>query len=122
MGGKCVIEFSVAGLPKMSNQLLHAGWRVSIGNTNTWKRKVWKACWHLAPAKPLEKAKLTLIRCSSTRPDSDGLVSGFKPCIDGLVEAKILINDSFEVIGMPTYDWQQAKRNGGRIIIKVEEL
>lgn len=76
----------------------------------------------MRPPEPLKKARLTLIRRSSARPDTDGLVSGFKHIIDGLVEARVLENDSFEHIGFPDYRWEHAKAGKGHVSIKVEEL
>lgn len=79
-------------------------------------------CYAIKPKWPLKKAKLTLIRYSSVCPDSDGLVSGFKHIIDGLVIGRVLVNDKFENIGMPTYLWEKAAPRGGRIRVIVEEV
>jgi hypothetical protein len=87
-----------------------------------WKKKVEEAVVYgrLQPAKPLTKAKLTLTRHSSMRPDSDGLVSSFKHVIDGLIEADVLVDDAFENIGMPVYLWLRAPPCKGFITIEVE--
>ncbi len=69
---------------------------------------------------PLKKAHLTLTRHSSIRPDSDGLVSSFKHVIDGLVDTKIIVDDDYKTIGMPTYLWEKAPAKKGYITIKVE--
>lgn len=121
-GAKYKLEFVMSGLPKMSNQLFAGSWKIRAGNANIWKRKVWKSCWHLAPKVPLGQARITLVRFSTRRPDSDGLVSGFKPIIDGLVEAKIIIGDSFDIIGFPKYEWEKTRVGHGKVSVKVEEV
>ena len=73
------------------------------------------------PCKPLEKAKLTLIRHSSSEPDYDGLVSSFKYVIDSLVTLKILVNDKSKNIGVPDYKWQKAPAMKGFITVGIEE-
>jgi hypothetical protein len=65
---------------------------------------------------------LTLTRGSSVQPDYDGLVSGFKHVIDGLVLAKVLINDDQETIGIPEYKWVKADPKEGFIRVTVEEI
>lgn len=75
-----------------------------------------------APKAPLLKAKITCTRVSSQPMDSDNLVSGFKPIIDGLVDAKVLVNDRFENIGMPDYRWEKGRKAKGCVKIEVEEL
>ena len=73
-----------------------------------------------APPKPLEKASLTLTRHSSVMCDFDGLVTSFKNCIDGLVLAKIILDDSPQIIGIPVYKQVKTKPKQGFITIKVE--
>ncbi len=75
-----------------------------------------------APAKSLERAKLTLVRYGSKEPDFDNLVSSFKPIIDGLVSAGIIVNDKQANIGQPQYLFVKAKRDEGAFSVKVEEI
>jgi Holliday junction resolvase RusA-like endonuclease len=74
------------------------------------------------PPKPLKLAKLTLTRCSSSEPDFDGLVSGFKGIIDSLVRAGVLENDKPSNIGTSVYLWEQASPGKGKIKVAVEEI
>lgn len=74
------------------------------------------------PKTPLKKAKLTLIRYSSTEPDADGLISGFKHVVDGLIVAGVIENDRMGNIGIPDYRWERAPRNQGKIKVVVEEI
>jgi hypothetical protein len=116
------LSFELKGLPKMSNSNLRGHWHVKYGASKTWKRAVWRACWHLRPPLPLKRAHLTLTRCSSSEPDFDGLVSGFKHVIDGLVEAGVLENDKPSNIGTPDCKWIKTAPRKGKIIINVKEI
>lgn len=118
------LDIVIEGLPRMLNS--GAGqsrnWRAVHASKVEWKKKVVAYCIGKRPRAPLKKAKLALTRFSAVRPDSDGLVGGFKPVIDGLVDARVLENDRFENIGFPTFLWEMAKRGEGRIRIQVEEI
>jgi Holliday junction resolvase RusA-like endonuclease len=105
----------------MANMLYRGDWRKRAAEVRRWKAIVALHFAKQRPEKPLTKANLTFVRCSSRRPDEDGLVSGFKAVQDGLVECGILADDSFEVIGRPTYGWKKAPKNGGSIYVLVEE-
>lgn len=74
------------------------------------------------PPIALNKAKLTLTRFSSMKPDQDGLVSSFKHVVDGLVECGVLVDDSMDIIGMPEYKHEPAKPKFGKIQIEVQEI
>lgn len=117
------LEFTLPGLPKMTNakrRLAH--WAQLQQEANKWKQTLMLYLVGKKPASPLERAKLTLIRGSSVEPDYDGLVSGFKHVIDGLVQAGILMNDKRENIGVPEYAWTYAKAKEGFIRVRVEEI
>lgn len=119
---KYTFEFEIDKLPKMYNQLTRGGWFVRMKHTKAWHLEVHIAVSKNRPVAPLKKAKLTLTRCSSNRPDFDGLTSGFKPVIDGLIRAGVLENDDFKVIGIPDYQHERAKRGEGKIRVKIEEI
>lgn len=116
-----MIEFEIKGLPKTTNFGGRAHWAVKIKEANHWKKLVWLSVCSQKPKEPLNKAKLTLTRCSSSEPDFDGLVSSFKHVLDGLKESKIIIDDKPSVIGSPTYLWMKVSPKAGRIKVKVEE-
>lgn len=119
---KYILSFELPGLPLMANALLRGHWRKKHGHAVKWKRAVWAKCWHVRPTAPLERAKLTLVRCSSREPDTDGLVSGFKSIVDGLVEAKVLVNDKTANIGFPEYKWEKSTNKLSRVKVRVEQL
>jgi hypothetical protein len=117
------LEFSLPGLPKTTNAKRGFGhWAQYYRESKKWKRVLLPYLTSKKPPEPLQKAKLTLSRCSSQQPDFDGLVSSFKHIIDALVEAKILIDDRMDVVGQPNYLWFQVPRDKGYIRVVVEEL
>lgn len=116
------LEFEIMGLPRMTNSRKSSHWRVIHREAEDWKMRVILYAKSARPKVPLARAKLTLTRCSSSSPDSDGLVSGFKHVIDGLVIAGVLENDKFVNIGMPTYLWRKVPAGKGMIRVVVEEV
>lgn len=74
------------------------------------------------PLKPLEKARLICTRFSSHPSDFGNRVDSFKAVIDGLVAAKVLIDDNDSVIVDQTFPWIKAGTKDGHISITVEEL
>ena len=114
-----LLEFRLDGLPKRTNNI--KSWRMRFAEARKWKRAVFIAIdYAKRPERPLQKAKLTLVRHSSMPPDFDGLVSGFKHVIDGLIDAQVIVNDKFENIGQPEYRWEKAPQRNGFITVKVE--
>lgn len=130
------LEFTIEGLPKTTNGNARRHWRALHNEAKTWKKHVLdaekKTSWHTKasddPPKalinpcPLDKAKLTLTRFSSSEPDWDGLVSSFKHVIDGLVEAGVIVDDKMSVIGQPQYFWVKCAPKKGRIKVEVESF
>lgn len=118
---KYKFEFILPGLPQMTNALGRKLWFVKAKEAREWKRAVHLAVWLHRPAAPLPFAKLTLVRCSATEPDFDGLVSCFKHIIDGLVSSGILANDRTSNIGQPRYRWEKTPKGKGCVKVTVEE-
>ena len=118
-----VLEFTLQGLPARTNSA-HTSWRARYAEARKWKSMVASAVIlkRAKPERPLTKAKLTLTRHSSIRPDYDGLVSGFKHVIDGLIEAGVIENDRDENVGIPEYRWEKAAQRNGFITVRVEEV
>lgn len=116
-----IFEFTLEGLPPMANAgARHKHWRVVQRETTQWKDRVGYAVLRNKPIMPLRRAKLTLTRFSSSQPDFDGLVSGFKSIIDGLRTHGILVDDKVQNIAQPDYRWEKAKPGEGRVRVRVE--
>ncbi len=117
-----IAQFEIYGLPEMTNTLAYKHWTGRYKEAKKWKRLVIEQCLiNRITGIRLEKAKLTLTRHSMKEPDFDGLTSGFKHIIDGLVRAGTLEDDSRTVIGQPEYFWEKAPRGNGRVTIKIED-
>lgn len=118
-----ILNLKIIGLPK-STMNANSSWRIRWAQAKKWKDLVAQNIdWSLKPKEPLKKAKVTLTRhAHGRRPDSDNLRSGFKHVLDGLVEAGVLIDDSFEIIGEPIINWVPEKPKHGHITILVEEV
>lgn len=114
------IEFSLPGLPKRTNNM-GGHWRHKQTEAHKWKERVVNhlRLSRLIPPQPFKHARLTLTRYSSSRPDYDGLVSSFKHCIDGLIEAGVIENDTPENIGVPEYRWRKESMRNGHIKISI---
>ena len=51
------------------------------------------------PSKPLEKAIIKIERHNYRFCDFDGLVGAYKPYIDSLIKAKVILDDNWKVLG-----------------------
>lgn len=118
---KLIAEIEIQGLPKTINQIGQSHWRVKQRHTQKWKGLVIQHCY-LAKISGLNLAKawLTLTRCSAKEPDADNLAISFKPLVDGLVEAGVIIDDRPSVIGSSTYLWKASKMKAGKVLIRIE--
>lgn len=112
------IEFTLPGLPSTLNSRKHH--MAIYRERKTWKQMVWAAVLNQKPVAPFQKAKVTLTRHSSRPMDGDNLASSFKAVLDGLVEAQVLRDDSFNTIGMPDFRWEKSKQ--GFITVRVEPV
>lgn len=119
-----VLEFELPSLPPMTNRASGASnhWRHIHAERKRWRETVATIARVRRPSSPLERAKLTLTRCSSVCPDADGLVSGFKPIVDGLVDGGVLRDDKLRTTGMPDYRWESAPKGLGKVRIRVEAV
>lgn len=114
------LSFEFDELPKLPNALMMKHWRTKSNEAKKWKTLVRILVGRKRPAAPLEKAELTLTRYSSVRPDFDGLVGSFKPVIDGLKVAGVIVDDKHDVIGDPTYKWEKCAPKKGKIKVEVK--
>lgn len=116
-----IAEFSIEGLPKLTNQSYRSHWRSRHAEAKKWKSLVTAHCLDKGITNlKLNSAVLTFKRHSSVEPDFDGLVSGFKNVIDGLKVSGVIIDDKPSIIGSPTYLWEKCAKGEGKITIKIE--
>ena len=118
-----LLELEIPGLPSC-NSAAALGWRVRHAERKAWKGRVSNAVlcklgrW---PSTPLDRARVTLTRCSSVEPDADNLASSFKFILDGLVMAGVIADDKPSVIDVD-FRWERAPRGAGCVRIRVETL
>lgn len=114
------LEITLAGLPSTPNARRH--WRVVAKENKAWGLAVSLAVGNSKPITPLQLARLTLTRVSTTEPDYDNNVSSFKCIVDGLRYAKVLADDKKKNIGESRYQWEKCKKNQCCVRILVEGL
>lgn len=118
------LELQIPGLPKMANAsgARSTHWRYAQLEAKKWKSIIWIGVRDLnkQPPQPLKKFTLTLTRFSSVEPDYDGLVRGFKHCVDGLKMAGIIEDDKLSNTGPWICYWVKVKPKQGMIKIIVE--
>lgn len=120
------VEFVVVleGLPPTTNTPGRGGrknWRSQHYERKKWKALIAQYARPYVPKVPHKKARLVITRYSAVEPDFDGLVSGGKALIDGLVECGVLEDDKRSNIGIPDYRWEKAKRGEGKVRVEVYE-
>jgi hypothetical protein len=112
--------FEIEDLPKMAN--ITSGkshWRYAHVEAKKWQVLVHAAIGSQRPPEPLLRATLHLTRFSSSQPDYDGLVRGFKSIVDGLVRSGVLVNDKLENTGAWNCSWERAPKNQGKVRVEV---
>jgi hypothetical protein len=113
-------EFEISGLPRTINQIGRAHWAIKAKEAKLWKYLVLEQCvYHRLVDMRLHKAELEFTRISSREPDFDNLASSFKHVMDGLVMAKVIIDDKPSVIGSPTFKWEKASRKEVRVKVRI---
>lgn len=116
-----VLEFEINGLPPTTNGS-HGHWAVVARERKKWRDSVRMVAYYRRPPSPLEKAKLTLTRCSCRATDYDNRVISFKPVVDGLVDAKVLAGDTDSVIVERHYPFEKVGMREGKIRVRVEAV
>lgn len=113
------LEIELEGLPHLQSGTW-GHWATRRKHDAGWKERIGWEARRLGGKPLLTDAHIDCIRFSAVEPDYDNLVASFKPLVDGLVEAGILVNDSPSRLTR-TYAWCNASRSKGRIRICVKE-
>ncbi|MEY5061664.1 MAG: hypothetical protein RIS45_1585 [Planctomycetota bacterium] len=118
------LDLVIHGLPSC-NSAAAVHWRKRHAERQAWKSHVTGAVLAKLgrfPSKPLERARVTLTRCSSQEPDADNLASSFKFVLDGLKLAGVIEDDKPSCIGTPEFRWEKTGPKVGCVRIRVEEV
>jgi len=117
------VSFTLPYLTKMTNRSHGQKWWVVKQDRDKVKNDVntFLRGKDRMPSAPLDTAQITIVRCSSTMCDYDGMVSGGKPIIDAFIESGVLVDDKLTNIGVTRYLWKKVKRGEGRVEVHLEE-
>lgn len=114
------LSLRIADLPKMANPSGRSThWRIDHGEKKKWHALVAYSVGINKPPTPLEHYSLILVRSSSSMPDYDGLVRGFKYVVDGLKACGVILDDKLSNSGKWDCDWVPGKRGDGYIMAQV---
>lgn len=98
----------------------HGHWRTHAAQRKKWRLDAFMMAIAKKPSLPLKECRLTCIRYSSSPMDYDNLVASFKSIVDGIVDARVIIDDNSTCITERYYKWEKAKQ--GKIRIILEEI
>ena len=117
------ITLNIETLPKSLNKAFGAGrWGRSKQN-KMFDLMIASMLRGSLPAKPLQKAHISLTRHFYRTLDYDGLVGSLKPVVDALVTAGLLIDDNWKVLGVWDCDQKfRAKKLGPLLVVKVTQV
>lgn len=118
-----ILEFEIDGIPPTQNGSrgnLHA----HASEMRKWRKSVSMVAFYRRPSEPLKKAKLTVTRCSSVRSDFGNRVGAAKPILDGLIDAKVILDDNDDVLppDLQSYPYEKAKPGKSKTRIRIEEI
>jgi hypothetical protein len=118
------LELELRGLPPLQIAGARGHWATRWRKQARWKRDVATLAAFQRPPAPLERARVTLVRCCPSEPDPDNLAASFKPLLDGLVEARVLAGDTPDHFEgrRPTYGWEPAPARAGSVRLIVEAI
>lgn len=114
------LTFEIHALPKMANGS-HGGWQAAAAQRKKWKLLTAQQLMGRAPTVPFQRLRAVFIRCSSMEPDDDGLVHGFKPIRDALVQFGFVVDDKRKNLDA-IYRWEKAPAKQGKIRVEIEEI
>lgn len=106
----------------MPNQLLRKHWSVVSREGKKWHTLVYLKVAQFRPTKPFPKVALTLTRYSTREPDRDGLAGSFKYVVDGLVKAKIIVDDKPSIVVECDYKWEKTKLAEQKIEVIIKPI
>lgn len=88
-----------------------------------WDDVIRAAIGYHVPVAPLKKARIRLVRHFYRTLDFDGLVGSLKPVVDAIVDAGVLKDDSWEVLGAWEVSQEfRPKKDGPLLTVHIEEI
>ena len=118
----------VEGIPPTPNRSRRQHWAQNGATAASWRMKAQNAAHecideHGGVIPHLDKVRMVLWVCPKTRNrrDPDNALAACKPCIDGLVDAGILRDDSFDVV-QELVVRRYMSPSGARIVFEIEDM
>lgn len=118
-------EIKLDGLPRIESNGSKKHYYVTNRERQTWKARVVTFCRinKIIPLTPLTKVKIICTRYSHGKgSDYVNRAGSFKPILDGLTEAGIIVDDNDDVIVEQHYPQGKAKPKCGYITVLIEEV
>lgn len=115
------LTLTVPGLPKLNTSATRRHRMVQHREARKWREAVVLLVGSRRPAKPLARARLLVTRCSARMADRPNVAIGSKALVDGLVAARVLLDDSPKVLVEERYEWEPAPKGKGFMILIVED-
>ncbi len=117
------LDLTLHSLPDSLNKGLR-GHRMKYFKKNArWDMLIFGMARHKLPPTPLKKARITIVRHFWRTLDYDGLVGSMKPIVDALVDAGVMVDDSYAVTGPWNVTQEfRPKKEGPLLTVLVEEV
>lgn len=96
-----MIAFTLVGHPPSPNRTRAGHWRARAASDLTWRTAAYFAALDVKPTGYVPgrvSVRVVLVIPDKRRRDPDNALASVKPCIDGIVDAGLLLDDSFAVI------------------------
>lgn len=116
------LEVVIDELPELPNRLQRKHWHRIRAHATKWHWLVRHAVARKAPPTPLERARVTMVRHSKQEPDRDNRWAAWKPVLDGLIHAKVIVDDDEAHCEFHGGGWEEKPRGKGYVTISVEEM
>lgn len=104
--------------PPSLNHRLHWAQRSKLNKL--WRHRVYCEVGKDRPPKPLDKCHAIITRYSTRELDFDNMITSNKPIVDGLVDAKVMKDDSVKHFSCD-YRFMKCKRGDECLVIQLIE-
>jgi len=119
------LHFKMYGLPKSLNKALRTNRYQRNDDYKFWYDAICEMLADKRPDFPLKRAKIKIVRYFYRELDFDGLVGSFKPIVDSLIHAGIIIDDNWKCLGSWDVDQKycsKKEQSSGFFELTVSEL
>lgn len=116
-----IVSVVIPGCPDVNmNSRLH--FRARAEAIKNWRLTALYSFRRCRPIKPFRKVNIKIVRYFTEKykfRDYDNLVTSMKPLIDGAVDARVMIDDNYQVTGQ--WDVTQMRSDKDYVTIEIKE-